>query len=53
MGYIRSNISLDRDSVEPEVCQCTALVIRACSASASARRHVSRCSKRGNAALRF
>jgi hypothetical protein len=37
MGYIRRDISLGREKLEPELCQCTALVSGARAAGTSAR----------------
>jgi hypothetical protein len=44
MGYIRRDISLGRERLQPELCQCTALVSRARAAGTSAKWGVKRCS---------
>jgi hypothetical protein len=53
MGYIRRDISLGCDRVEPEACQCTALVIRARAEGIAVLLRASPCSVHGGSALRF
>jgi hypothetical protein len=43
MGYIRLDISLGRERLEPELCQCTALVSGARAASTLAKRGAKPC----------